>query len=534
MTARHAHPLMQGRAVGLSPAAAALLEAAAAALDRQDPEAADAALARVLALEPDSAEALRMRGLLHHLRGDYPRALASLQQAHDLRPGDALIRMNLATSLYASGDAEAAVACLRRACAMVPDFAPTWFNLGKMYMLQGRPAGAITALQRTLDLDPEHVPARIVLAQAEASLGMVALARVNYREVLRRQPGQPQAWFGLASLDGERFSADDVAQLQQTLGLQQATVAARVALGFALVRALEDQAEPPAALRALHKANALQQRQLNWNATLASAQVDALVRAFPEPMQGAADATLGDGVIFIVALPQSGSLLTEQILAAHPQAVAADEVIDLQQILDAESARRRQSFPQWASSATAADWSRLGQDYLARIERWRGHQPCFIDRSLLNWRLVGAALAMLPGARVVNSRREAFESCFACYRQLFISGNDFSYDLDHMVSYWRDYDRLSHHWQQLFPVRFLEHDYESWLADPAARVRRLLEFCGLPFDPACVQLARTADGAYAPGNMPAEQLLRRDSARSAWYGGSLQRLRALLASVTSP
>ncbi|WP_254423989.1 tetratricopeptide repeat-containing sulfotransferase family protein [Rhodanobacter sp. C03] len=528
------HPLMQGRAVGLPPAAAALLEAATVALDRQEPAAAEAALARVLTLQPDCAEVWRMCGLLQHLRGDYPQALVLLRQAQDLRPADALIQMNLSMSLYASGESEAAVACLQRACAMVPDFAPGWFSLGEMYLSQGRPAGAITALQRTLDIDPGHVPARIMLAQAEAGLGMAKLASANYREVLRRQPGQSTAWFELASLDVEPFSATDVTRLQRALRRPHATIAARVALGFALVRALEDQADPPAALRALHKVNALQQRQLNWNPALASAQVDALTKAFPEPMQGAADATQGDGVIFIVALPQSGSLLTEQILAAHPQAVAADEVVDLRQILDAESAGRRQPFPQWVGSATAADWSRLGQAYLARIERWRGHKPRFIDRNSLNWQLVGAALAMLPGARVVNSRREAFESCFACYRQFFVSGNDFSYDLDHMVSYWRDYDRLSRHWQQLFPARFLEHDYESWLADPAARVRRLLEFCDLPFDPACVQPARAANGAHVPGGISTEQLLRRDSARSAWYGDSLQRLRALLESVASP
>ncbi|MFC5436211.1 tetratricopeptide repeat-containing sulfotransferase family protein [Rhodanobacter umsongensis] len=530
MTARHAHPLMQGRAVGLSPAAGTLLEAAAAALDRQDPAAAAVALDRVLALEPDCAEALRMRGLMQHLRGDYRAALALLRQAHDLRPGDALIRMNLATSLYASGDAEAAVAWLRRACAMVPDFAPAWFNLGKMYMLQGRPAGAITALQRTLDVDPEHVSARIVLAQAQASLGMAALASANYREVLHRQPGQPSAWFGLANLDVERFTEVDVAQLQQQLRLPQASIAARVSLGFALVRALEDQHDPRSALRALHKANALQQRQLNWNAMLASARVDEVVRAFPEPIQ-ATDPLLGDGVIFIVALPQSGSLLTEQILASHPQAVAAAEGTDLGQILDAESARRRQPFPRWVGSATAADWSRLGHAYLARIEGRRGHLSHYVDRNTANWQLVGAALAMLPGARVVNSRREAFESCFACYRQLFVSGNEFSYDLDHMVGYWRDYDRLSRHWQRLFPARLLEHDYESWLVDPEVRVRRLLAFCGLPFDANCIRPARAADDAHSPGGISTEQLLRRDSARSAWYGDSLQRLRALLGTV---
>jgi tetratricopeptide (TPR) repeat protein len=528
MAARHAHPLMQGRAVGLSPAAAALLETAAAALDQHDQEAARVALARVLALEPDCAEALRLSGLMQHLRGDYAQALALLRRAHELRPDDALTRMNLATSLYASGDAEAAAACLQRACAMAPDFAPAWFNLGKMYALQGRPAGAITALQRALDIDPEHVPARVVLARAEVDLGMSRLASVNYREVLRRQPGQATAWFGLASLDDEHFSAADVAELQQHMRQPQANNAARVSLGFALVRALEDQGDPPAALRALRRANALQQRQMNWNAMLASTHVDGIMRVFPEPVHAAADASQGEGVIFIVALPQSGSLLTEQILGAHPQVVVADGMVDLQQILDDESTRRRQPFPQWAPAATAADWSRLGQVYLERSGNRRGHASHFIDRNIFNWQWVGAALAMLPGARVVNSRREAFESCFACYRQLFASGNAFSYDLDHMVSYWRDYDRLGRHWQQLFPTRFLEHDYESWRAEPEARARRLLAFCELPFDPACLKPFLTSARPPAPGHGQAESLLRRDSARSAWYGATLQRLHALL------
>lgn len=526
MTARRPHPLLQDRAAGLSRAAASLLETAALALDRQDAKAAEATLARVLKLEPACAEAVRMQGLLQHLRGDYAGAVALLRQAQKLRPDDALIRLNLATSLYVGGESEVAVACLRQACAMAPDFAPAWFNLGKMYMLQGRATGAITALHRSVDLEPGHVAARLVLAQAQTSLGMFTLAGVTYREVLRREPCQPDAWSALTELDGEHFSTDDVAQLQHALRMPHTTTATRIPLGFALVRALEDQADYRAALRALHKANALQQRRLNWNAMLASAQVDALIDAFRQPLHGASDATLGEQVIFIVALPQSGSLLTQQILAAHPLAVAADEEVNLQQILDDESARRAQPFPQWVGSATAEDWSRLGQAYLARTEPWHRGKRRFIDRNLLNWQLVGAALAMLPGARVVNSQRDPLQTCFACYRQWFVSGHAFSYDLDHMVSHWRDYDRLSRHWQRVFPARFIEHDYEAWQADPEGQVRRLLEFCGLGFDPACVR--HTAAGARTSERWPAERLLQRDSTRSAWYWERLNRLRALL------
>lgn len=531
MTAMLAHPLMQNRAAGVSPTVAEMLERAGAALDAQNPRAAELALADALALSPDCAEALRMQGLVLHLRGDYDQSVKLLRQAHESRPHDTLIQMNLATSLYAAGQVEDALLNLRQACAKAPDFVPAWFNLGKMYMLQRRPAGAVTALHRTLDIDPTHGPARLVLAQAQTGLGMAAQAAANYRDVLRAEPSQATAWIGLSDIDAEHFSKQDIAQLRDALQQPQHNVSARILLNFALVRALEDQGDYTAAYRALHKANGLQYRQLNWNPALASADVDALIDMFARPLQGAPNNVQGEQVIFIAALPQAGSVMTEQVLAAHPLVAGTDELGDLKQVLNDESTRRGQRFPLWVRAASPADWARLGRDYLARTERWRRREPCFIDRNLSNWQLVGAALAMLPGARVVNSRRDAFENCFACYRQLFASGHEFSYDLDHMVSYWRDYDRLSRHWRRLFPDRFIEHSYEAWQADPQARASELLDFCGLAAHPACLDVERISS-ASQQGVVPA-RLLRRDSERSVLYGDRLDRLRGLLAYARS-
>ncbi len=527
MAEARVHPLMRDRAVGLPPETSRLLERATAALDAQDPQSAETALVAVLAVVPECTEALRMQGLVLHLRGDFAGAVAMLERAHALKPGDALIQMNLATARYACGESDAALAGLQRACAMTPDFAPAWYNLGKMYMLQERAAGAITALHRALDLEPEHVPARVVLAQAQASLGAVLQASANYREALRLKQFLPAAWVGLARLDAEPFSADDVVQLQYEMQKPQANVAARISLGFALTRALEDQGKYPAAFRALRKANALMSRKLNWDATRASAQVSAIHQAFAHAPSAPVDPQLGEAVIFVVGLPRSGSTLTAQVLAAHHQVELADELPWLEQVIDAESERRQQPFPSWCALATPQDWHRLGQDYLARIgSRQRSH---FVDHCEGNWRLVGAALAMLPGARVVNSRRDALDTCFDCYRELFVRANEFSYELDHMVRYWHDFDRLSRHWQALFSVRFLDIHFEAWQTDAAMQLRRLLDFCRLVDDPACLELVRDPPGARRSSRvMAGGQLSPRDIARRARYGGNLNRLRALL------
>jgi hypothetical protein len=137
-------------------------------------------------------------------------------------------------------------------------------------------------------------------------------------------------------------------------------------------------------------------------------------------------------------------------------------------------------------------------------------------------------MAMLPGARVINSRRDALENCFGCYRQLFVSGSDFSYDIDDLASYWHDYDRLSRQWQHLYPERFFEHVYEALQADPEAQVRRLLAFCGLNYDPACLAFHRTQRTVNTASAAQVRQPLRQDTARAALYGDLLNRLRTLL------
>jgi tetratricopeptide (TPR) repeat protein len=531
MAARESHRLMRDRAPGLPVSMAALLEEGSAALDAHDPVAAGRALTGVLQRVPDCVEARRLLGLVQHIHGDYAQAVVLLRQALVAKPGDALILMNLATSLYAQGEKTVAVSWLKRACAVAPDFAPAWFNLGQMYMLQSRPAGAITALQRALDIEPDHVPARISLAQAQTAMGAIGSAMTTYREVLQAHPAQPRAWLGLAELETGCLTGEDVARLQHVMYLPKTPAHARIALGFALVRALEDQGQFDAALRALHKANGMRYRQLNWNPMSSSAQVDGLVDAFSGPLARAADSSQGEQVIFMVGLPCSGASTAATLLAAHPQVGASHETSVLQQLLDDESRRRDQAFPHWVASATEADWARLGQAYLARTAWSRKKTPRSIDGNLHNWCLVGAALAMLPGARVINARRAPLDTCLACYRQLFGAGEAYTFNLDHMVSLWRDHERLSRHWLQQFPERFINYVYEQWQADPDGYIRGVLDFCGLNQDEVCLAASRAEHIECNRLAAPPDGRHLRATTRTIRYGARLDRLRSLLAAA---
>lgn len=493
---------------------------------------AERALFSVLALAPDCAEANRLMGVACQMRGDHRRAVEFLHDALASNPDDATTHMNLGSALYEIGSTERALVSLQRACELAPGMAAGWYNLGKALRLHFQYEAACMALRRALAIDPAHALSRLCLADAQTGLGDIAEAALNYREVLRRQPTEAQAWFSLANLKTVRFEAADVHQIQRALQHAGPNTDARVMLGFALARAHEDQNDYAAAFEALRQANMLKRRTAPWDGAAERARAEGIMAAFARPLPAPLDPTLGKEVIFIVSLPRSGTTLTEQILASHPQVEGANEITDLPQVIEDESKRRGKPFPQWVPEATTEDWSRLGHDYLVRTERWRLERPRFTDKNLVTWQLVGAIMAMLPGARIVNAHRDPLETCFACYRQLFSNGAHFSYDLADMASHYQDYDRLSRYWQTRFPERILDYPYEALLAAPEARIRRLLAFCDLDFDEACLaphQASRIVRSTASAAQV--RQPLREAIAHSAHYSDQLKPLRAQLRDI---
>lgn len=520
---------MPGRHVDVPAAAVPLLTEARSALSRGQPELAGPVLARVLALAPECTEAHRLLGITA-LMGNHPRqAIDHLRRALSASPDDPTLNMNLGSALIETGENDAGLACLQRACELAPESASTWYNFGKGLQFAAHVERARAPLQRAVAINPAYIQARNALASVLSSLGDAPAAVAINRETLRQRPDCATAWFALANLKVEPFSQNDVAQLQGQLDRPDLSDDSRLLLGFTLAQALEDQGDYATAFDVLAQANALKRSSVYWSRREEHARVDAIAAAFRHRLPAPLEATLGQEVIFVVCMPRSGSTLTEQILASHPQVDGADEIQALPQILIEESERRGQPFPQWVPAATAEDWRRLGLEYLARARRWHQERPRFTDKNVDNWAFVGAALAMLPGARVVNSRRDPLETCFALYRQLF--GNrsvNYSYDLDDIVDYYAGYAHLSRLWQQRHPQQYFDHAYEALQSDPEAQIRRLLNFCGLPFEPACLAFHQSPRAVLTISAAQVRQPLRRDTARGARYGDKLEPLRARL------
>lgn len=505
-----------------------LITRAKQSLQAGDAAGAERLLRDGLARAPQHAEALRLLGMALGAQDRHADAVASLRQALQLDPRNALAFNSLGSALGRLGDKAGAAQAFVQACALAPHVAQFQFNLGKALAEDARSDEALAPLRACVALAPDDFKAQFLLAHEERVTGDADAAQRRYRALLGRDPHRAEAWLGLAGLQRLRFSEADVALMQAALG-RQANEDDRISIRFALARGYEDTQRFADAFAMYREANALVRRHHPWDAGAFSRRVDEFIAAFPVPHAAPADG-FGSQVIFIVSLPRAGSSLTEQILASHPAIDGAGELPDLPALLHAESARRGAAFPDWVAHATPADWRRLGEQYLQATARWRERRPRFTDKLPDNWRFVGAALAMLPAARIVVCRRDPLETCLSCFRQMFMRGGQaFSYDLDDIAAYWHDFDRAARHWQTLYPARVRTQSYEALLADPQAQIRALLDFCGLPFDASCLDFQRTRRNVATASAGQVREPLRRDTSRASAYGTLLDPLRRALA-----
>ncbi len=446
-------------------------------------------LRQALRLRARDPELHRQLGLSLHRQGRSEDARTSLRMALQLAPEQAQVHMNLGSIEAAMGNVESALALLREACRLAPGSAAAWYNLGKTFKLDAREAEARSALERAIDLEPGHAAARTVLGDVLKALGETSAAENALRDALALQPASAHAWWSLANLKVAALSPLDLVAMSASIGKLDANSRSHAMLLFALAKGYEQHGQVEACFETLRNANAIMRRLLPWSREEFSAKVDVTMEAFAEARAPTVvDRGSSYAPIFIVGLPRTGSTLVEQILAAHPDVVAASELPDLPAVVDEESRRRGQPFPAWVAAADPEDWKRLADAYVARTARWReGRDDCRVtDKLPNNFLHVGAALAMFPEAHVIASDRDAMDTCWSCYQQYFAQGQAFSYDLDDLVDYYAAFRRLDRHWDQLFPSRYRRVRYEDLVADPDGAIPGILRFLGLPPHEACL------------------------------------------------
>jgi tetratricopeptide (TPR) repeat protein len=515
---------------GLTPAQAAQLRRVMQLLAAGDRMMASLLLLELARSAPDHPEVLRLQAQRHLADQEWAQAADCLARSHAQRPGDFGVLLQLGAAQDQAGDHAAAPQSLRAAAACAGP-AGDWLALSLEFDRQGYVEDALSAVEQALLSEPRLGSALLQRARCAMALGQAEKAAADCRRLIAQGELVARAWFMLADLKVVPLDAAELARLEQTAGAPppSATAEERVMLLFALGKALEDAGRFDEAFAALQRANQAASATRPWDGVAFAGQVAAIQAAF-DAAAPAPEGELGREVIFLVGLPRSGTTLVEQVLASHSQVEGASELPYLGRVIEQESRRRGRPFAAWAAVATADDWQRLGRAYLDLSARWRMRRPVATDKLPENWLFAAAALRMLPGARVIDCRRDAVETCWSCYKQLFGPGMvHFSYSFEGLAGYWHTYDGLTRHWAQRHAGRFFQQNYEALVQDPEGQIRGLLQACGLPFEAACLDFHLAQRAIRTPSALQVRQPMRQASTPGARYGELLDPLRRLLA-----
>jgi tetratricopeptide (TPR) repeat protein len=521
---------VEARLAALPSAVRALIDRAGGLLAGANPLAARPLLAQVLAAVPGQPDALRLRGLLLARAGDLPAAVEAFAAAVRAAPDDALGYWQYAHGLEEAGQVDAAFALRQRAVECAPDSPAAWTDLGEHLYRHRSIEAALAPLERAVELAPGFAPALLKLGTAYVACGRADAGAAMLRCALKCEPAFGAAWLGLVDAKTVSITPQELAHMRELLADSSAIdPGERTAIEFALGMACERAGEYAEAWQRLVHANARRKSELRpWVAANFLERERKAAEVFAGAHACAADATLGEGAIFIVGMPRSGTTLIEQILASHPAVCGAGELPALPQVLTEESSRRRQRYPDWGPAASAEDWERLGRRYLELTAVFRRVRPFATDKLPVNWRAIGAIRALLPGSRIVVCRRDPLENCWSCFKQYFGRGWEFTYDVEDLATFWKAFDRVASGWVGRAPQRIREQRYEAVTEAPEREIRALLDFCGLPWNDACLRFHESARSVRTLSAAQVRLPMYKHRAITARYGALLDPLRRAL------
>lgn len=419
-----------------------------------DIEGAVAAYERAIKIDPRSAQAYNNLASAYVSANEFDKAIVNFERALKLRPGSLEIRRGLAQVYRRVERIPQAIEMVRSALEIDDADSGLWEILGSCLQIQGQFDEAEAAFVHALELDPQHADAHFNLAMMKRSRDDEGEALASIEALLSGDPEVPKN---------------------------------EVGLHFAAARLHERQGNFDAAFDHYLTANSLRAEKAEFAQEGTRNLFDAIIATFTPELfektryEAASDS---DKPVFIVGMPRSGTTLTEQIVASHPDVGAAGELMTLRNLMNTKSridpARGLFILPDEEEAA------RIVGTYLGALTEGRASAVRITDKLPFNFLSLGMIHLLFPNAKIIHCRREPIDTCLSCFCQNFRDNLSFTLKLDSLGYYYGLYDRLMRHWKSVLPHPILDVDYERVTGEPEAAIREIIAFCGLPWDEACL------------------------------------------------
>ncbi len=426
-------------------------------------------LESVLVFAPDYHAARYEYACVLSKRHKHERALEEIVRLRVLEPDNRAFRTIEANAYVGLGDHETALRIFRELLAGSPQKEDLQLSIGHALKTLGRQSEAVDAYRAA------------------------AAARADFGD----------AYWSLANLKTYRFTEDELQRMRQVESTSTTSPVDRYHVCFALGKALEDRGDYEQSFRFYQRGNALKRQEVHYDRAsferTARTQIEVCTREFFAARHGVGCES--PDPIFIVGLPRAGSTLIEQILASHPDVEGTKELAEIPRLAHQLNGREREDtgprYPDVLAELDAARLRALGEQFIADTHTYRtlgragAPRRHFIDKMPNNFRHIGLIHLILPNAKIIDARREPMACCFSNFKQLFANGQEFTYGLEDIGRYYRTYVELMRHWDEVLPGKVLRMQHEEVVEDLEGSVRRLLEFCGLQFEPACLEFWKT-------------------------------------------
>ena len=458
----------------------------------------------LLKKHPTDVSAIRVLADIGIKLGQLKDASHLLERCLELEPDFHAARHSYAIVLMRRQKPEAAIDEAEKLLAQEPNN-PNFLTLKASILIRiGDQSEALEIYEKVLKNYPNQARAQMSYGHTLKTVGRLDEAIEAYQKCIRLRPEVGEAYWSLANLKTFRFSDEDIDNMRRQVTTEGGDADDQSHLAFALGKALEDRKGYDESFKFYRRGNAIRRiehrHNLKVNVLESLRQVRALPREFFEERKGWG--CQAPDPIFVVGLPRAGSTLLEQILASHSQVEGTSELQDIIGISRKLGAKSRENpagrYPEVLAELTEDQFRELGESYLETTRIQRSDTPFFIDKMPNNFRHIGLIHLILPNSKIIDARRHPMGGCFSGFKQLFAHGQTFTYGLEDIGKYYRDYARVMDHWDEALPGRVHRVQYEEMVTDTEAQIRALLDYCELDFEEQCLRFYETDRAIRTP------------------------------------
>lgn len=444
----------------------------------------------------------------------------------EIAPRFILAWHDLCSALKEQGKDEEFVRTIEKAIELEPDNAQSHYYYAAGLASAGRTEEAVNSYRRAVEIEPGLAGAHMGLGHVLKTLGDPEGGIEAYRAAIALRPNFGEVYFSLSNLKTFRFSDSEIEDMVERINQESLPSESVVHFAFSLGKAFEDKEDYDLAFKYYSQGNGEHRNSIAYDPVQTEVAHTKIKETFSleffDRIKQTQVGVQDPAPIFIIGLPRSGSTLLEQILASHSLVDGTSELSDLgmvsQMIPDKDKGR---VFPSGILKMSDAEITQLGQEYMDRTQRHRRGAPFFTDKMPNNFAHVGLLQAIIPNAKIIDARRHPLDSCVGCFKQHFAKGQTFTYDLFELGEFYLEYDQLMSHWNEVLPGKVLRVQYEDVVQDLETQVRRILDYCGLPFEEACVNFHETKRSVRTASSEQVRQPIYNKSMNT-WQGFDTQ------------